>query len=83
MWICVKNVIYFCDQTSIFSIITAVFSLTWSSEIILICWFVKRFRIINVKTISAMEYIFFLKVVASLNSDFVSHNYDKSKNVEI
>ncbi len=38
MWICVK-LIYFCDQSWIFSIITAVFSVTWSSEIIIICWF--------------------------------------------
>ncbi len=36
MWI---HVIYFCDQSCIFSIITPVFSVTWSSEIILICWF--------------------------------------------
>ncbi len=34
-----SNVIYFCDQSWIFSIITPVFSVTWSSEIILICWF--------------------------------------------
>ncbi len=33
------NVIYFCDQSCIFSIITPVFSVTWSSEIIIICWF--------------------------------------------
>ncbi len=33
-----SNIIYFCDQ-SIFSIITPVFSVTWSSEIIIICWF--------------------------------------------
>ncbi len=34
-----QNVIYSCDQSWIFSIITPVFSVTWSSEIILICWF--------------------------------------------
>ncbi len=28
---------YFCDQSCIFSIITPVFSVTWSSEIIIIC----------------------------------------------
>ncbi len=33
------NVIYFCDQSCIFSIITPVFSVTWSSENILIYWF--------------------------------------------
>ncbi len=33
------NLIYFCDQSCIFSIITPVFSVTWSSEIIIICWF--------------------------------------------
>ncbi len=31
--------IYSCNQICIFSIITPVFSVTWSSEIILICWF--------------------------------------------
>ncbi len=30
---------YYCDAKLIFSIITPVFSITWSSEIILICWF--------------------------------------------
>ncbi len=34
-----SNIIYFCDQSCIFSIITAVFSVTWSSEIIIIYWF--------------------------------------------
>ncbi len=34
-----SNVIYCCDQSCIFSIITPVFSVTWSSEIIQICWF--------------------------------------------
>ncbi len=34
-----STLIYFCDQNCIFSIITPVFSVTWSSEIILICWF--------------------------------------------
>ncbi len=38
MWLC-ENVIYFCDQSCIFSIITPVFRVTWSSEIIIICWF--------------------------------------------
>ncbi len=33
------NVIYACDQSCIFSIITPVFSVTWSSEIIIICRF--------------------------------------------
>ncbi len=37
VWIC-ENVIYFCDQSCIKCSITAVFSVTWSSEII-ICWF--------------------------------------------
>ncbi len=32
------NVIYACDQSCIFSIITPVFSVTWSSEIIIIYW---------------------------------------------
>ncbi len=35
----VKKKKYFCDQSCIFSIITPVFSVTWSSEIIIICWF--------------------------------------------
>ncbi len=33
----VLTVIYFCDQICIFSIITPVFRVTWSSEIIIIC----------------------------------------------
>ncbi len=33
----VLNVIYFCDQICIFSIITPVFRVTWPSEIIIIC----------------------------------------------
>ncbi len=41
-----SNVIYFCDQSCIFSIITAVFSVAWSSEISIIFWY-----IISVKTI--------------------------------
>ncbi len=34
-----SDIIYICDQSWIFSIITPAFSVTWSSEIILICWF--------------------------------------------
>ncbi len=33
------NVMYSCNQSFIFSIITPVFSVTWSSEITTICWF--------------------------------------------
>ncbi len=35
----IKSVIYCCDQSWTLSIITPVFIVTWSSEIILICWF--------------------------------------------
>ncbi len=42
-----SNVIYFCDQSCIFSIITPVFSVTWSSEIIKICWFAAQLSVIN------------------------------------
>ncbi len=48
------NVMYFCDQSCIFSIITPVFSVTWSSEIILIYWFAAQetfLIIINVENI--------------------------------
>ncbi len=54
-----SNVIYFCDQSCIFSIITAVFSVTWSSEIILICWFAAQetfLIIINVENSHAAQY---------------------------
>ncbi len=50
-----QTVIYFCDQSCIFSIITPVFSVTWSSEIIIICWFAAQetfLMIINVKNIN-------------------------------
>ncbi len=53
------NVIYFCDQSCIFSIITAVFSVTWSSEIIIICWFTAQetfLIIINVENSRAAQY---------------------------
>ncbi len=43
----------FCDQSCIFSIITPVFSVTWSSEITLIYWF-----IINVRNCCADSYHF-------------------------
>ncbi len=39
IFIIFENIIYSCDQSWIFSIITPVFSVTWSSEIILIYWF--------------------------------------------
>ncbi len=45
----------------IFSIITPVFSVTWSSEIILICWFAAQetfLIIIDVENSCAAEYIF-------------------------
>ncbi len=51
-------VIYFCDQSCIFSIITPVFSVTWSSEIILICWFTAQetfLIIINVENSCAAQ----------------------------
>ncbi len=50
---------YFCDQSCIFSIITPVFSVTWSSEIILICWFAAQetfLIIINVENSCAAQY---------------------------
>ncbi len=40
------NVIYFCDRSCIFSIITPVFSVTWSSEIIIICWFAAQLLLV-------------------------------------
>ncbi len=45
-------------QSWIFSIITAVFSVTWSSEIILIFWFAAqdKFIIINVKNSTAANF---------------------------
>ncbi len=46
-------------RSCIFSIITAVFSVTWSSEIILICWFAAQetfLIIINVENTCADEY---------------------------
>ncbi len=56
MWI---SVIYFCDQSCIFSIITPVFSVTWSSEIIIIYWFAAQetfLIIINVENSCAAQY---------------------------
>ncbi len=58
MWISIK-LIYFCDQSCIFSIITPVFSVTWSSEIIIICWFAAQetfLIIINVENSCAAQY---------------------------
>ncbi len=46
-------------RSCIFSIITPVFSVTWSSEIILICWFAAQERfliIINVENSCAAQY---------------------------
>ncbi len=54
-----SNVIYFCDQICIFSIITPVFSVTWCSEIILIWWFAAQetfLIIINVENSCAAQY---------------------------
>ncbi len=48
-------------QSWMFSIITPVFSVTWSSEIILICWFAAQetfLIIINVKNSCAASYFF-------------------------
>ncbi len=50
----------FCDQSCIFSIITPVFSVTWSSEIIIICWFAAQetfLIIISVENSCAAEYV--------------------------
>ncbi len=55
------NCIYFCDQSCIFSIIPPVFSVTWSSEIILICWFIAQetfLIIINVENSCADSYFY-------------------------
>ncbi len=42
MWIYYKMSFIPVTQSCIFSIITPVFSVTWSSEIILICWFAQE-----------------------------------------
>ncbi len=57
------KLIYFCDQSSIFSIITPVFSVTWSSEIIIICWFAAQetvllLLLLLLSIIKTVEYIF-------------------------
>ncbi len=47
-------------RSCIFSIITAVFSVTWSSEITLICWFAAQetfLIIINVENSCAAQYV--------------------------
>ncbi len=75
------NVIYFCDQSWIFSIITPVFSVTWSSEIILICWFAAQetfLNIINDKTnifvenrwieSSKEQHLFVIKIFCDVSS---------------
>ncbi len=51
-----KNVIYSCDQSWIFSIITPVISVTWSSEIILICWLAVQEAFLIVKKSCAASY---------------------------
>ncbi len=64
MWISVKMYFIIFDQSCIFSIITAVFSVAWSSEIILIFWFTAQeifLIIINVENSCAAQYYFYLK----------------------
>ncbi len=55
-----QTVIYSCDQICIFSIITPVFSVTWSSEIIIIYWFAAQetfLIIINVENSRAAQFV--------------------------
>ncbi len=59
MWIYFEMQFIPVMQSWIFSIITPVFSFTWSSEIILICWFAAQetfLIIINVENSCAAEY---------------------------
>ncbi len=53
------NEMYLCGQSWIFSIITPVFSVTWSSEIILICWFTAQETVL----IFIILLIFFVEIL--------------------
>ncbi len=87
MWIYCKNVMYSCDEICIFSIITPVFSVTWSSEIILIFWFAAQetfLIIINVENSCAAEYVcgklwhyLFFRIHRSIKSSKEQHLFDE------
>ncbi len=70
-------------RSCIFSIITAVFSVTWSSEIIIICWF-----IINVETVVLLHIvlepvIFFFSILWLIKSSKEQHLFQKRNCVTI
>ncbi len=80
------DVIYFCDQSCIFSIITPVFSVTWSSEIIIIYWFAAQetfLIIINVENSCAAQYFcgnwdtfYFLRIYRWIESSIEQHLFE-------
>ncbi len=63
----------FCDQICIFSIIAPVFSVTWSSDTILICWFTDQETFMIMKLVTFLHIFlwkpwpFFLWLIENMN----------------
>ncbi len=66
MWV---SVIYLCDKSCILSIITPVFSVTWSSEIIIIYWFAAQETFLIIINVGAAQYFFVETVISFIFQD--------------
>ncbi len=70
-----NKIIYCCDQSCIFSIITPVFSVTWSSEIIIIRWF----DLLSLSITVVVPNVFYWKLIyCTFQNSFLNRKFKRT-----